>query len=369
MTKTILEKIYRFPFKGFPGQELSEAALKVETGIPHDRQFAITKGTVDTGEWMPARSFYINSTTDGMSKFKLAFDGDTVQLQNVDGMKLELKLGEAESLEAANGQLGEFLGPVGILEGLPEPQIIDRKGDQPNWDYADTPISIINAESVKAVSDVLGEELDPLRFRGNLIISGLPAWEEFSWMGKRIQIGSSELEVHRPIDRCPTPGVNPVTGERDVEVTPGIQEHFGHIHCGMYAKIVKSGDISAGDEFMVVGDAEMPWHEARTDYASAYALWPRAAKVVSSDAGSTQTIITLESATPWPLPAAVPNQRLRIHIGPDQWTAQYLSGVTSYQYQITVEDSKTGDPVTALLRNGLAAGETILVSGPFGKVK
>jgi len=369
MTKTILDKIFRFPVKGFPSQQLSATTLQVGIGIPLDRRFAITKGTVDTGEWMRARSFYINSTTDGMSKFEFSLDGDIIRLRNVEGMELTIPLDDPTGIAAANERIIQFMQPVGVQDDLPPPLLVDRSGKQSNWDYADTPISIINLESVKAVSEVLGYDLDPLRFRGNLVVSGIPAWEEFSWMGKRLKVGDAEIEVHRPIDRCPTPGVNPETGERDIEVTPGIQEHFGHIHCGMYAKVVKEGDVAEGSRVEVIADATMHWEEAATDYASDYALWPRAVEISAYEIGDTLTRLSLESATPWPLPEAITGQRLRLHLGADQWTTQYIASNSGTQFHLEVEDSKTDDPVTGLLRNGLSQGRKILVTGPFGKVR
>ncbi len=367
MTKTILDKIYRFPIKGFPSQQLEQTALRISEGIPHDRRFAVTKGTKDTGEFMRAASFYINATTDGMSRFCLEGDSETILLRNVEGMELSLDLKAANVADAANKVICEFMRPVGIAADLPAPVLIDRIGNQPNWDYADTPISFINLATVTAISDAIGIELNPLRFRGNLLFSGLPAWEEFAWMGKRLKIGTAELEIHRPIDRCPTPGVNPTTGERDVEVTPGIQEHFGHIHCGMYAKVVKNGSVSEGDPIEVIGDADMPWTEAATDHAREYQRWPRLTEVASCSVDEDVTRIALKSATPWPLPPAQKGQRLRLHLGTTQWTTQYVSSMADQSYRLEVEDSVTGDPITNMLRNETKAGNRILVSGPFGK--
>ena len=188
-------------------------------------------------------------------------------------------------------------------------------------------------------------------------------------MGKRIKVGDVELEVHRPIDRCPTPGVNPETGERDVEVTPGIQEHFGHIYCGMYARVVKSGRIKPGNTIEIVGDAEMPWTEATVvENANAYALWPRLVAITTYQNDVLSTRLSFKSATPWPLPDATPGQRMRLHLGPDQWTTEYIAEVSQGHMHLEVEDSKTDDPVTKLLREGLAVGQKILVSGPFGRV-
>lgn len=367
MTETILQKIYRFPFKGFPGQRLEKTELTKGAGIPYDRRFAVTNGAEDTGEWMPSRCFFINSYVDGMSKFKCAFDEKYISLENIKGETLGFEMDNPSSLEKANAQISTFMQPVGVKKDFPQPKIIDR-GEGSVWDYVDTPISIINAESVKSVDETLGTQLDPLRFRGNFIIAGLGAWEEFSWMGKRIQIGDCILDVHRPIDRCPTPGVNPETGERDVEVTPGLRDHFGHVYCGMYAKVVQGGEVKSGDLIKVIGDAELKLEDVMVSNASNYALWPRMAEVIKSEVSETKTIITFKTTSPWQAPEAKPGQRLKLHLGTQGWTQEYIKAFSKNAYEIEIEDSKTEDPITKSLRAGLETESQLVISGPYGRV-
>ena len=367
MTETILQKIYRFPVKGFPGQELQQADLIAGAGIPNDRRYAVTKGTQDTGEWMPSRNYYINARVDGMSKFKCDFDGEIIYLKNILGEALTFKLDNQTSLDVANEQIKGFMQPVGVEEDLPASKIIDR-GKGSIWDYSDTPISIINSQSVKALDAKLGTNLDPLRFRGNFIIAGMPAWEEFSWMGKRIRIGECILDVHRPIDRCPTPGVNPETGERDIEVTPHLQEHFGHIYCGMYANVVEGGKIKPSDTISVIGNAAIKLEDTFVINASKYPLWPRMAEIISCNVGNDKTTITLKNISPWQLPQAQIGQRLKLHLGEKGWTQEYITSSSDHEYEIKIEDSHTSDPITKHLRNGTKIGKQIIISGPYGRV-
>lgn len=362
-----LQKIYRFPFKGFAGQCLTETQLVKDGGIAHDRRFAVTNGCEYNGTWMPSRSFFINAVVDDMLKFKLAFDSNEILLENINAEKLSLILDDAESLKRANQAIADFMQPAGVKSDMPPPQIIDR-GKASIWDYVDTPISIINAQSVQALEEKLGANLDPARFRGNLIIKGLPAWDEFGWMGKRLQIGECILDVHRPIDRCPTPGVNPATGDRDVEVTPGLRDHFGHIYCGMYAKVVQGGRIKSGDVIAILGNAEITLEETFVSNASNYALWPRMAEVTACEVANAHTKITLKTTSPWLPPKAQKGQRLKLHLGSEGWTQEYISNSGEDFYQIEIEDSKTGDPITKHVREGLEIGKFIVISGPYGQV-
>ena len=57
-------------------------------------------------------------------------------------------------------------------------------------------IHIVNANTVAALSAKSGVPLHVDRFRPNIILGGgLPAWEEFKWVGRCITLGSSTLQV------------------------------------------------------------------------------------------------------------------------------------------------------------------------------
>ncbi len=369
MTNPTLQSIWRFPVKGFAGEQLSQTVLTKDCGIPHDRQFAVTDGVKDTGEWMRANSFFRTAKSDGLQTIEMRFDNGEINIKNGEGAEIRFSVHDGESLEAANAEIAKFMQPIGVHEDLPVPQIIKRTKERGTWDYIDSPISIINAETVKQVGEALGADLDPIRFRGNLIVSDLPAWHEFSLIGKRIKLGETILDVHRPIDRCPAPGVNPITGERDVDVTPGLRDHFGHIYCGVYANVVSGGNIQPGDKIEVIGDSKIPLEDLMVSNASPYPLWPRYAKITAYEIGENATRLSLKNATPWPLPAPEVGQRIRFHLGPDYWTTEYISDVSHGQYHFEVEKSKTDDPATEELRSGLAEGDELIISGPFGRAK
>ncbi|MEM7216181.1 MAG: MOSC domain-containing protein [Pseudomonadota bacterium] len=368
MNPVKLEAIHRFPVKGFPSQSLKQARLELGKGIPGDRRYAITNGTVSNGEWMLARSYFINAYNDGLQKFDVCENTNdgSLTLKNPDGHEMNLLPENPQSLELANLQLERFLNHVTVKPDAPAPQVIERKQAESNWDYPGTELSIINAQSVQAIGTALDRELDPVRFRGNLIIRDLPAWEEFDLLGKRLRIGEAEIEVMFPIVRCPAPGVNPATGERDIDFAETFPAHFGHAYCGMYAKVVSAGKIVPEDRIEIVGDAEMPLSEAQAE-ADPYPLWPRMMEIEDYTVDIMTTRLTLKNTSPWPLPKAEPGQRLKLHIGSGRWTREYIKEASSEQYHLEIEDSKTGDPMTQILREGLANGERIVVTGPFGQ--
>ena len=365
---TILDSIYWFPIKGFAGVSLENSSLKERAGLPNDRRFAITRGTTPTGEWMPSRSYYINSSCDRLLEFKInAKTSNELSLTNPDGSTLTIAFDNPDSMKAANTNLPDFLKELEINPDLPAPQIAARNDGGSNWDFPDTPLSIINISTVEAIAKGLGHEMNPLRYRGNLLVSGLEPWEELNWMGKRIQIGNAEIDVMRPIMRCPAPGVNPQGGARDIDFEKQMPQRFGHAYCGMYAVTSKAGIISKGDTVKVTGDAKTSVVDAAAE-AEDYRLWPRSAEITFCEINDTTSRLSLAKAGPWPLPEAKIGQRLRFHLGSEEWTSAYITAISPGHYHFEIEKSETDDPVTEKLRTRFSKGDQVVVSGPFGRV-
>src|SRR5205085_10380095 len=59
------------------------------------------------------------------------------------------------------------------------------------------------------------------------------------------------LEFSEPIERCRATTVDPTNGSTDVNVLGVLAAHFGHIYCGVYARVIRAGDIAVGDPLVV----------------------------------------------------------------------------------------------------------------------
>jgi uncharacterized protein len=107
---------------------------------------------------------------------------------------------------------------------------------------------------VTAIARLVGREnLDPLRFRGNIHLAGLEAWAEFDLVGRTIALGTAELEVLKRIDRCAATDVDPGAGLRDLRLVATLEQNLQHHDCGIYARVTRSGLIRPGDAMRVVG--------------------------------------------------------------------------------------------------------------------
>ena len=74
--------------------------------------------------------------------------------------------------------------------------------------------------SLAAIAGAVGEppELTEQRFRSNIAVDDLDAWEEQHWIGRNLRIGNTEFKVINPVTRCLATHAHPITGKRDLPV-------------------------------------------------------------------------------------------------------------------------------------------------------
>ena len=51
-------------------------------------------------------------------------------------------------------------------------------------------VHIVNRATIREFSDKIGLNLNPMRFRPNIIIDGLDPWKEFDWVGRTLRVVS-----------------------------------------------------------------------------------------------------------------------------------------------------------------------------------
>lgn len=244
-----LQRLMTYPLKGFPGTALAEVDLQIGYGLPQDRRFAITHGLAPEPEqleqtWVECRHFVRLTINPGLVLFQTRFDSASgnLHLQTEQDPGCTLALNTPDQHPIFNRFLQTRFGsatqnPV---------RLVERHGGLGYWDLEDAPISILNLASLRALEPYAGNFLHPDRFRANLELDGLPAWEELSWIGQCIEIDGVLLRITAPIERCSAPGINPLNGKADIPVTRLLQQHFGHPYCGVYAKVERAGLIRIG---------------------------------------------------------------------------------------------------------------------------
>jgi uncharacterized protein len=249
MTAAKIQAIYRYPVKGLSPEPMPQTRLAVGETLPGDRLYAVENGPSGFDPAQPRHQpkirYLMLMRNERLATLKTSFDAPTGTLVIA-----------YEGREAVRGHLGSPHGRAAVegffadfcrdeLRGPP------RVLHAPGFSFSDVArkvVSIINLASVAALENVVGSPIDPLRFRGNVYVTGWPAWHELGLVGQEIAIGASaRLKIVKRIVRCAATNVDPVTGIRDLAIPDALQRAYGHADCGIYAEVVGAGEIGVAD--------------------------------------------------------------------------------------------------------------------------
>ena len=251
-----LASLYRHPVKGFTPERLAGARLDPGAYFPCDRLYAVENGPSGFDPAAPAHlpksKFTVLAQIPDVARARTRFD-DAHGVFNVEAEghgRLAADLTQRDGRDALAAWLTDLLGeavrgPLRVVSAPPHRFMDDVRG------Y----VSLVNLESVRDLAARAGRPIDPLRFRANLYVEGLPAWSELDLIGGQVRIGSvAAAEGIKPIVRCAATHVDPDTAERDFELVPALREHYGHVFCGVYLNVVTGGQVAEGDA-VAFGDA------------------------------------------------------------------------------------------------------------------
>ena len=244
----VLSAIYRYPVKGLSGESLSAVRLEPGACLPHDRQFAIAHGSTrfegGDAHWLPKQNFLMLAKDERLAQLRVRYEAEEGRLTVLRDGKPVVTAKPGETM--GRMLIGQFFAGFMAAAARGAPKLVAAPGTS----FSDVPekvVSLINLASVSDLERVARQAVDPLRFRGNLYLADLPAWCEFDWVGRELEIGGARLQVIEPIERCAATNVNPETAERDMNLPLTLRKGFGHMDMGVYAKVVAGGQIAPGD--------------------------------------------------------------------------------------------------------------------------
>nr|WP_282563339.1 MOSC domain-containing protein [Gymnodinialimonas phycosphaerae] len=236
-----LHQIWRYPVKGIGAERLRAIDLAPGMPLPLDRAWAVLEEGGDASEgWRSCRNFLRGAKGPSLMAVTCRVDGDVIHFSHPDRPDISVLPGHDDTA------LFDWLAPI-YPEARPKAVALVKSPPEGMSDAPFASISILNASSLRALGQKLGQPLDERRFRGNLWIDGFAPWEEFDLVGKTLEIGGAHLEIIERITRCRATEANPETGKRDANTLRALEDGWGHQDFGVYAMVRTGGTIKAGD--------------------------------------------------------------------------------------------------------------------------
>jgi uncharacterized protein len=226
----VIHQLRRYPVKSMRGELLEASALTLQ-GFPGDRRYAfVQSGSRTSFPWLTARELpellcYTTVTE------KVGPQEAEVTVTAPDGGKFPVKSDQLRrALESHSGR-ELFL-------------LYDYRG---SYDVA--AVSLISRQTVAQIAIESDTKEDPVRFRPNLLVdieSG-EAFQELSWVGRILRIGSSaRLGITEADQRCMMITLDPSTAKPSPSILRCVAQQ--HKQCaGVYATVLTPGEVRAGD--------------------------------------------------------------------------------------------------------------------------
>lgn len=252
--------LYVYPIKGMTPQALQQVELTAGRGFPFDRVLALARpgGAYVPGlrHGLPKREFFVLVAEARLAALTTRLDTATGVLSvEVRGHRvLEADLATDEGVAA----LTAFSARVLDLPPGREPVLARDEGRRftdvaHNSDRQMEFVSIVNLASVRDFASRIDRPVDPLRFRANIHLEGLPAWRELALVGREFTLGGVRFRGTKPTERCAATEVEPGTGRRDLPIPRLLAGTYGHEYLGVYAEVLDGGVLRDGAE-LELGD-------------------------------------------------------------------------------------------------------------------
>jgi len=244
-----IHAIYRYPIKGLSPEPLARTTLAVAETLPGDRLYAIENGPSGfdpaAPRHQPKQRYLMLMRNECLARLRTRFD-DASHTLAIATKGRETARGDLRTAEG-RAAIERFFAGFCADELRGAPKVLHAPGFSFS-DVARKVVSIINLSSVAAIEGVIGRAVHPLRFRGNVYVTGWPAWCELDLVGREIAFGTrARLRIIKRIVRCAATNVEPDTGIRDLAIPDTLMRRFGHADCGIYGEVVQGGDIAVGD--------------------------------------------------------------------------------------------------------------------------
>lgn len=225
--------LYRYPVKAMAAEPLASAEVGWN-GMAGDRRWAFVRGGLERNgfPWLTIRQ------VPRMAMYRSRFvDPDLPEKSDT-------------TVTTPSGTEMDVLDPALAAELGHGARVIR----QSRGVFDTMPLSLISVQTIAALGESVGLELEQRRFRPNIVVDcpGTSPFPEDEWIGMTVRLGAVRMRIDKRDQRCVVTNVDPDTAERNPAVLRTITA-LRQQCLGVYGSTVEPGRISVGDQ-VVLGE-------------------------------------------------------------------------------------------------------------------
>ena len=246
------------PVKSISFQSIDHCEIKKNIGILGDRIFAFSKNLDQNqvklfernpedrkGKWNKILTL---KNSPFLNKYNFLLKEEKLTLTFKEKEILTIDVNISSERQKLSNKIIE------LENSLKEPIVLMKNKDFPFFDTTISKkldfinsVSLINVQSIIDFQKKIGKEIEVPRFRGNICIDGLKAWEERNWIGKIIKINDISFKVEKNIPRCVAINLKPKTDNNSLNLLHSLKKTYNHFDMGIYLTPLNDGKIKISD--------------------------------------------------------------------------------------------------------------------------
>ena len=253
--KPVVSSIHFSPIKSLSFQSINTAIIKKDVGFEEDRIFAFSRA-IDSSlaniiEKDPSERELIHfltlKNTPALNKYDFKFENGMISIFENNKQISTHPIEDKDAISKEISKLEPNLpGPIFLLKNELFPFY-----DTTNSSSVSNTISLINLNSIKDFNQKINKEIEFQRFRGNIYVKDLDAFEERNWINKTIKINEAEFKVLKHIPRCSATNLKVNSDQADINLPNELKKVYGHMDMGIYLYPLNNGKISVNDELNI----------------------------------------------------------------------------------------------------------------------
>ena len=247
------------PVKSISFQTIANCEIRKNIGIVGDRIFAFSKGldlnqaqlfekNLDErrGKWNKILTL---KNSPALNKYNFIFDNNKLRFTQRNNEIMTINADEIGEYELLSNKILE------LEKSLQKPLFLMKNKDTPFFDTSisnktvlNHSISLINLNSIEDFQSKINQKIENQRFRGNIYINGIDAWEEQNWIGKIIKINDISFKVEKNIPRCVAINLKPNSDDKSLNLLQSLKKNYNHFDMGIYLTALNDGQINTGEK-------------------------------------------------------------------------------------------------------------------------
>jgi uncharacterized protein YcbX len=248
-----IENLFYSPVKSISFIESQTLNILKDKGVDRDRIFAFVqnmdsskiKNLIEYPKSRKLNNFITLKNTPELNKYNFTYIKDELILKKQDEIIISINPLSDNEKKLLCEKVSQIITKDKRLDFL-----MDEKN--PFFDtMPDNSISLINKKSINDFSKKISTDIEFERFRANIYIDGLAAWEERNWIGKTIKINNVDFVVSDEISRCSATNLKPSTDIVTINLPNELKKTYDHINMGLYLVPQQNGVISKEDKIII----------------------------------------------------------------------------------------------------------------------